>query len=647
MHLRDAVSQLNHPDRAVRDAAMAAVLQARGAAVPALIEALAAPGAAVAKIALLLAALKAREGIAPLVALLHKGLLDVDARAVVARAFAELMDGRDAFDDVARRAVLTLSRDGHTTTRQLSIKALLALGDGDSERRLQEMAASDADPGTRTAALEAGRSLKQARSEGEAALAQLAAGAPPEGEEGGLTLDLEAAVREVSGKHGVAVVGVATVVIDAPSGPHAALVVKLRDPRWATRGPVVEEAVALAGGPGRNELVATLVDVLAGTHPGAKIGAAQALARIQAPEAARALLELVVIVPAASNDDEKQLRAIALKALACSLDGSEEGFAQPLLPLVRDADPFVRAGALLCLGRLADRVGARAATVALMDPHDHVVEAAAVALSEGTREEDVDLVLPLLAVLGGMPSPAVAVREAILLALSRITLDATATNGGHDGAALLRLRHRVRPSVLGMTSSLRRTAIAILERCYTSEDPAPLGVIDDVLGRLADQHPEVRLLAASFLAQHLEPGMTGAVEKIEDALDRQERSTSLLCLEALRRHDTAKAKAALQACADDADATLAARAQELLVDFAPQTAEWSAASASAAEPALPLEVPARRGRVRAVVAGSERGDVVDAKDDAGLQAQLAAVDGADLSEAEKRARRAAILDRFT
>ncbi|HEY4222258.1 MAG TPA: hypothetical protein VGO62_12970, partial [Myxococcota bacterium] len=405
----------------------------------------------------------------------------------------------------------------------------------------------------------------------------------------------------------------------APTGPFAALVTSLRDPRWALRNGAVDVAVARG-----KDVIPTLVEVLSQQNTGAKIGAAQAIARLApqfgAPDAVAPLL--AIATSAASTDDARALRSIALKALACSLTGSEEGLAQPLLPLTRDADPFVRAGALLCLGRLADRVGARAAALALTDPHEHVKEAAAVALSEGTREEDQELVLPLLAVLGGMPSPGAAVREAILLALARIKVDPASPDGA---ATLIRLRHRVRPHVLGMTASLRRTAIAILESAYAADDPAPIGVVDDILDRLHDDHPEVRLLAASFLSQHLEPGMSGAVEALEDALDRAEQPLSLLCLEALVKHDTDKAARALAAAAEDPDATVAARAHELASSFVPKTREWvavgrpPASSPASAPPSAPPSAPraASEGdatapkRVRPARGG---GDVVEAKD---------------------------------
>lgn len=635
MQLRDAVSKLADADQAVRDAAMGAVLQAREGAIEPLVDTLLLPGAPVAKIALLLAALKARRGIAPLVELVHKGVLDVDTRAVVARALGEVVDGRDAFDDGVRRALLVLSRDVHAATRQLTVKALHEIGDGDSAARLHEMATTDADVATKRTALAALKLMRAAREEVLATLRALTAAGPAASgaiEEGGLAIDLEALALQQSASAPAALASSSLApAFDMPAGPYAALVRKLRDPRWAMRVPTVEETVALAGGSERPEVVATLVEVLAGTHAGAKIGAAQALARIQAPEAALALLDVVTAAP--RDDDERQLRAIALKALACSLTGGEEGFAGPLLPLARDGDPFVRAGALLCLGRLADRVGARAATVALTDPHEHVVEAAAVALSEGTREEDHDLVLPLLAVLGGRPSPTVAVREAILVALARICVDSST----FDAAILLRLRHRVRPSVLGMTSSVRRTAIALLERCYTTDDPAPIGLIDDCLSRLADEHPEVRLLAASFLAQHLEPGLTGAVERIEDALDRGERPVSLLALEALKRHDTTKAQSALEACAEDADEVIATRAKDLLVDFRPASQEWCTTQIAPAATKQPVEptrapqahvAPARRARVRPVSGDASHGSVEAVEARTGESAADAFVDDA-------------------
>lgn len=621
--LKTAALKLNHDDRAVREGAMAVIVQAKRGATGPLTEALAVPGAPVGKIALLLAALEARAAVGPLAGLVNRGVLDADTRAVVARALGELVDARDAHDATVVRALLSLARDTFSTTRVLVVPALRALGDAVSEGRLEEMARTDGDGATRAAAVTALAVLRAARSPSPS-------GPPPSGpppsaapahpaaiEAGGLHVDLEALVAA----HQVSVSSAASSAVSSaasPASPHAALVARLRDPRWSMRNAVVEDIVALAVS-ARADMLTLLLDVLADTHPGAQIGAAQALARLHAPDAAPALLEVVTKAhpgPDASSE-EQQLRPIALKALAASLTGAEEGFAPPLVPLLKDPDAFVRAGALLCLGRLADRVGARAAVLALRDPHEHVREAAAVALSEGAREDDHELVLPLLDLLTALPSPSVAGREAILLALARIHVE--------DPALRIRLRHRVRPQVLGITSSLRRTAVAILERCYSAADPPPPQVVDDVLGRLRDDNPEVRLLSASFLAHHLTPGLTGAVEDIEDALDRAERAVSLLCLEALRRHDTAKARRALEAALEDPDPAVAERAAALLDGFAPSTLEWQPASvavevtappptSSPAPPPAPSapEASARPRRVRPATGTST--DVVDARD---------------------------------
>ena len=50
----------------------------------------------------------------------------------------------------------------------------------------------------------------------------------------------------------------------------------------------------------------------------------------------------------------------------------------------------------MCLGRLGDKAGTRAIVKALGEDDAFLRESAAVALSEGVREDDVDQVLPLL-----------------------------------------------------------------------------------------------------------------------------------------------------------------------------------------------------------------------------------------------------------
>jgi hypothetical protein len=233
-----------------------------------------------------------------------------------------------------------------------------------------------------------------------------------------------------------------------------------------------------------------------------------------------------------------------------------------------------------------------------------VVESAAVALSEGVREDDLDLVRPLLVALAKRPAPQPAVKEAILIALSRIAID--------DVPLRVRARHRVRRDVFGQSASTRKAAIVLLERMYDDEDQPPLSVVDDVLSRVQDDHPDVRVVAASFVARHLQPGFSGAPARLAAGLLRHERTVSLLCLEALRRHNSDAARAVLETASRSSDDVVAKRATELLADFTPNVSEWRFSDAAASLPPKPAVSSSQRPhRVRAPSAG---GDVVDAKD---------------------------------
>ncbi|MBM4282287.1 MAG: HEAT repeat domain-containing protein [Deltaproteobacteria bacterium] len=311
-----------------------------------------------------------------------------------------------------------------------------------------------------------------------------------------------------------------------------------------------------------------LIDRLNQPLPRARVAAALALGRLQPPEATGPLL--VAATAPAATVDEAELRPVALRALAHCLTGAEQGLSPSLLPLTRDPDRFVRAAALLCLGRLADRAGMRAVALALFDDDPFVVESAAIALSEGVREGDAELVLPLLrALVPSSPPRAVrpAVKEAILIALGRIDV--------LDDALRVRVRHVVRADVDAATASARKAAIVLLERSFAADDPPPLPLVDAVLARTGDAHPDVRVVAASFVARHLPPGMGGAVATLARALARRERALSLLCVEALRRHDTAPARAALLAALRDDDEVVARCARDLYRAFSPTTTTWT------------------------------------------------------------------------
>jgi hypothetical protein len=174
----------------------------------------------------------------------------------------------------------------------------------------------------------------------------------------------------------------------------------------------------------------------------------------------------------------------------------------------------------------------------------------------------------------------------------------------------------------------------VLDRCYDDHDPPPPWVVEDVLSRLTDVAADVRLVAASFVARFLVAGHADAVRRLEDALERNERGLSLVVCDALRRHDTPLARAALEATASgDPDESVRRYAAGLVAGFAPGHSEWGSAplppmtlrsatpalspssassSASSAASSASAREPPRPRRVR--VAGESGGDVVVPKD---------------------------------
>lgn len=580
--LRAAAFRLTSPDRAEREAGESVLISARSAAVPALITVLqhaarSAPGALptspVARAALLIGALRARDAVPALCAVVCAGRLAGDDGAFVARALAEILDGRDAFDDDIRATLEALSTSPDMYTRAYAAEAFGALADSRSRARAQALAADTA---------------PWVRERAQAVLMRLA------------DADAKSAADAVSLADFAALVDDA----DRTGGALRPFLDDLADERRAVRDAAVSELVK-AG----RAAVPALIDRLNQPQARARIGAAIALGRLQPPEAAGPLLIAATTGP--QTAEERQLRPIALRALANCLTGMEEGLGPSLMPLAADPDRFTRAAALLCLGRLADRRGMRAVVAAILEDDPFVVESAAVALSEGIREEDGDLVRPLLVALAKRPAPRLAVCEAILVALSRIAID--------EPAWRVRARHRVRREIDGGTASMRKAAIVLLERMYGDDDPPPVSVVDELLARLDDEHPEVRVVAAAFLARHLEPGFTGAAARLRVAIERGERTVSLLCLDALVRHRTEAARGVIAGAARSDDDAVATRARALLEAWPASVPEWHfarrAGPGTAAAPSTtprPSMTPSQRPtRVRVA---DDNADVVEARD---------------------------------
>jgi HEAT repeat protein len=531
--LESASRQMLSPVKPERESAERTLLSARDEALPHLCRALEVglegshDAGILGRIALLLGAFRARDALPPLCAAAMSEKLSADDTALVARAIAEIADGRDAFDDRVRDAIERLAADSDRYTRAFAAKGFGALGDVRSRARVEALA-EDGDGHVRDAAEKVLLKLREAEVEAT-----------------GGGMDSFAALVDQA---------------NAEGGALKPWLDDLADARRAVR----DAAVAQLVGAGK-QAVPNLIEQLNRPELLPRVGAAQALGRIQSPEAAGPLL-IAATTPAAT-ELERELVTVSLRALANCLTGVEEGLAPALLPLARSEDRFVRAAALLSLGRIADREGIRAVVEALTDKDPFVVESASIALSEGVREEDVELTIPLLEAYdaaGARAAPAL--REAILIALSRIQIVSEPLR--------VRVRHRVRREIRGPTAQVRKASIALLEGLYADDDPPVLPVLDDVLGRLADSHPEVRVVAASFLSRHLEPGFTGAVPRLIDAALKKERTLSLLCSEALRRHDTALAREALEALTRSDDSVVALRAAELVDGFEPATEEW-------------------------------------------------------------------------
>jgi HEAT repeat protein len=642
MRVSEAVLHLDDEHEATRDAALAALLKDKPAAVSSLVHALAQPMPRRRFLAAvkLLGAFGGVGGVPRLLDALERQPLDAEQRTAVVDSLAELagpfiagMLGRSLrlteSEGLARfrRQALALTSDLMPAVRLQALAILEHIADaadlgGTVAVRLEVLAARDDDARVRVrAASLKGRLASPAAS---TVGASIVAPSPPV-PEGALAIDLEALVAEhgrsssaaspslASSSGGSSPIPPGAVAIDlealvaaqpspAPTELSAdeRLLRRLRDQRWSERQSAVDAVVARG-----RDLVPSLMERL-GTDPAARVGICLALSRLQAPEAASALL--MVATGDAPTQEARDLQAVALKALAHSLTGTEEGVASALLPLLKSPDPFVRSGAVVCLGRLADRVGARAATLLLaQDPHPEVKKAAAIAISESVRDDHIELVLPLLAILVDIPSPPAEGVEAILIALTRIEWA--------EPAVTVRVRHRVRRCIFGITAAQRRLAITVLERCYQDDDPPPPWVVDDVLSRLADPAKDVRVIAAAFVARFLEAGHVDAVRRLEDALERGEPEVSLLVCEALRRHHTTLAKAALEAVvASEPDPVVMQRARELLAGFTPSASEWSFdASAPAAAPATSA-ASASGPRPRRVRPANDDHDVVSAKD---------------------------------
>ena len=102
-----AVADLSSPQTSTKEAAERTLLQARDAGIAALMRGLEKPAEQVpmpqkAKLALMLGAMKARDALPLLFRLCADAFTATELKPYLARAAAEIVDGRDAFDEEVR-----------------------------------------------------------------------------------------------------------------------------------------------------------------------------------------------------------------------------------------------------------------------------------------------------------------------------------------------------------------------------------------------------------------------------------------------------------------------------------------------------------------------------------------------------------------
>jgi HEAT repeat protein len=502
----------------------------------------------IARAALWLAALRARSALPTLCRLLGQDRFDVETTAAVARAVGELVCFSDRANDEVLTVLDRLSLAPASLLRVLSVRGLEKVPSHWSRARLRALAHDDDE---------------SVRVQAAAALAHL----------------MDVGPVEVETAEAVDVVAV----------------------RWAqndlgdTRAEVRDAAVELWSHRG-DGAVGFLASVVAGGSMLARASAAQALGRIQSPEAIVPLL--VGATASATTRPEVQFQLSALRALkGCLADhGREQQLSSLLSPLARNPDRFVRAAALGCLGRIRERPSLSLLLGAMNDDDPLIVESASLALLDFVRPSDDDeLAQPLWEALRSCPADAPmasVVREALFLALSCLPLA--------EPGLRVRIRHAARVAVEHADRGMRKAALVLLRQCFDDEDPPPLPLLDAALRRLADPHPQVRIAAGVFVAAHLPPGMSGAVGPLAKALLSEDGHLARAALQALRRHDTHEAKTALaQLSGSIVDEPIAAMAKQALRDFAPTSSTWSWSAPSAKPQAESARGTARRRRQEA------------------------------------------------
>ncbi|MEM7589516.1 MAG: hypothetical protein AAF320_05115, partial [Myxococcota bacterium] len=462
------------------------------------------------RVARVLSGLGARQALPVLRDLAVDKSLDLSERAHIALALAELVDGRDALDEATVKTLDCLERDTSHVIRALVVYAWEHIG-GRGARQASARLRDDPHPWVKRRA--------------HFALARYAFAACAATEQDALCIQVQTLLQQAERAQRpeenfvsqLLQLGHQAAPVLAHFLPHCSFAVRLQ-----------------------------IIDVLG---------------RFGHPQSAAILL--MVAVDASSKSKQGLQEATAsLRALANSLTGQETGLLKQLLVLAKRQDTGVRSGALLCIGRLVSReketTSMKVVLANLLHKDKQVQQAAAVALSEGFRSRHKKLLADLVSLYEKFPKTA-AVREAILVALARVSLDATY----HKAAFRQALIQETQSSNL----NCRLLSLVLLRRLYTSDQQLTVSATRLIAPRLLDACVDVRVNAAKLLQQHVPAGLSWLVPTVRLAVCRAKPAEVAPLLKLLRRLATPQAKQVLQQATLLEDAATKQLATQLLLDW--------------------------------------------------------------------------------
>ncbi|MEM7402578.1 MAG: hypothetical protein AAF310_00970 [Myxococcota bacterium] len=486
------------------------VLQlARDKAVPALLQAFKTTRSG--RVARVLAGLGARQALPLLRQFAADSNIDLSERAHIVLALAELLDGRDAFDEATGQTLDLLQRDASHVIRALVVYAWEQIGGTGAKQAIAKLCN---DPHA------------WVRRRAHFALARYAIAADASAEQEALCLQVQTlllqAERHQIGNKDIALqlqqLGHQAAPILAHFLPHCCLATRLQ-----------------------------IIDVLG---------------RFGHPQAAAALLMLAVEASSKSREGMQETAA-SLRALVNCLTGQETGMLKQLLLLAKRQNTHVRAAALLCMGRLMNKQKGTASmkivVANLLHPDKQVQQAAAVALSEGFRSWHQPLLNDLLQIYEQPPSSVVA-REAILIALSRVLLSDDAR--GHRA-----LQQALLQELQTNNRNCRLLSLVLLTRLYTPNRQLKINDARRIAARLTDASADVRINAAKLLLCSMPAGMSGLVPTVRHAISQAQPAELALLLRLLHRTATAQAKQVLQQVALLDNVATKQLAAKLLADW--------------------------------------------------------------------------------